>query len=262
MIIDVHTHCFPEKIAQKTVDFLAEKAKLTPYLNGTIQQLRASMHEAGVDVSVLMQIATKPSQTRTVNDWAAEVNSKDIIVFGSVHPQYEVWEEELERIKELGLIGVKFHPDYQEFFVDEERMIPFYRKISQLGLITMFHAGIDVGLYPPVYCQPKAAKKILQYFDAPVIMSHMGGCMMWDEVEEYLIGENVYLDTSMASGRISVEQMRRMIDKHGYNKILFATDSPWGGQKEDINFMKSFGFSETVEKAILGENAKKLLHIN
>ncbi len=261
MIIDVHTHCFPEKIAQKTVDILAQRSNLSPYTNGTVEQLKASMRDSGVNISLLMQIATKPSQTQTVNNWAAEVNCDELIVFGSVHPQYEAWEEELERIKEMGLVGVKLHPDYQQFYVDEERMVPIYRKISRLGLIAMFHAGIDVGLYPPVYCQVQAAKKILKHFDSPVILSHMGGCMMWDEVEQYLAGENVYFDTSMASGRIDKDQMVRIIDKHGYDKILFGTDSPWGGQKEDINYIKSLGLSKEEEAAILGKNAKKLLNL-
>lgn len=261
MVIDVHTHCFPDKIAQKTVDFLAEKANLPPYTNGTVEQLRIAMQKYGVNISIIQQIATNPNQTQRVNNWAAEVNCEDLIVFGSVHPEYDKWEEELERIKELGLIGVKFHPDYQKFYVDELRMRPIYQKISSLGLITMFHAGIDVGLYPPVYCQPKAAQKILRYFDAPVIMSHMGGFNMWDEVEKYLIGENTYIDTSMASGRIDPEQMKRMIENHGYEKVLFATDSPWADQGKDIGFIKSLGFSKETEDAILGENAAKLLKI-
>ena len=84
---------------------------------------------------------------------------------------------------------------------------------------------------------------------------------MWDEVEQYLAGENVYFDTSMASGRIDKDQMVRIIDKHGYDKILFGTDSPWGGQKEDINYIKSLGLSKEEEAAILGKNAKKLLNL-
>jgi len=228
MIIDFHTHCFADKIAEKAVANLASKVDFVPYTNGTLDCLLQRMDQCGCDKSVVLQIATKPHQQKVINDWAAEKTNDRQIIFGSIHPDAEDWEEELERIKSLGLKGVKLHPDYQEFYINEERMFPIYEKIASLGLITVFHGGIDAGLYPEkFYSHPRHLKEALPHFGgAPVVMAHMGGWRMWDEVEEFLVGEDVYLDTSMANEYMPKEQFLRIVKNHTPDKILFATDSP------------------------------------
>lgn len=263
MIIDFHTHCFTDKIAEKAVSQLANLVHYQPYTNGTLSCLVKRMDECGVDKSVVLQIATKPSQQKVINDWAAQNTNDRCIIFGSIHPDAEDWEEELERIASLGIKGVKFHPDYQEFYINEPRMFPIYEKISKLGLITVFHGGIDAGLYPEKYfSRPQHLKEALPHFNgAPVVMAHMGGFKLWDDVEKYLVGEDVYLDTSMANGYMPDEQMMRIIKNHGADKILFATDSPWSHLDEAVEYFKNLPIEDRVRNKIFGENAVKLLGV-
>lgn len=262
MVIDFHVHCFADELAEKAVSLLSERAGTPPRLDGTVADVKRSMKEAGVDRSVILPIATKPSQAKKINDWAAEIQSDEIIAFGSIHPNDPEWKQELQRIKGLGLKGIKFHPDYQLFYVDEERMFPIYEEIFALGLIVVFHAGVDIGLPAPYHCEPHRLLKLVKAFPgAAIVAAHMGGYSYWDDVERLLLGEDIYLDTAYSLGHMSDEQALRIIKGHGPQKILFASDSPWGAQGEDIDRLRKLGLGESIEKAILGENAQKLLQL-
>lgn len=262
MIIDFHVHCFPDEIALKAVPVLEQRAKVPARLRGTIDDIRNSMKRSGVDCSVVLSIATKPEQTRKINDWSFKIQDQDIVAFGSIHPDYTGWKEELKRIKDFGLKGIKYHPDYQQFYVDEQRMFPIYEKAFDLGLIVVFHAGVDIGLAPPYHCTPERLLRLVKAFPGgKIVAAHMGSYSYWDDVERYLVGEEIYFDTSYSIGHISDEQAKRIIKLHGYNKILFATDSPWADQAEEIEKIKRLELGKKETEAILGENAKKLLVI-
>ena len=133
MIIDFHTHCFPEKIAQRAIMGLSyNSGAIAPNTNGQLDGLVEVMDKDGVDISVVLHIATNERQQHSVNDFAASIQNERIISFGSVYPDAPDVLEELERIKELGLLGVKLHPEFQNFYVDDEKMKPIYKKISEL----------------------------------------------------------------------------------------------------------------------------------
>ena len=264
MIIDFHTHCFPEKIAFKAMEQLKIRSGITrPAHNGTADSLVSLAKNDGVDYSVVLNIATNSHQQHSVNDFAISLNSVDgIIAFGSVHPDSEDALEELDRIKESGLLGVKLHPDYQGFFVDDDKMLPIYEKIAKLGLITVFHCGFDIGFPDPVHCCAKAFASVLDTFgDAPVVGAHLGGLCSADETIEHLAGKNLYLDTAYCSGVMSPAWAKRIVAAHGADKILLGSDAPWNSPMQDIEFVKCLGLSEKEEKAILGENARKLLSL-
>ena len=194
MRIDFHTHCFPDKIAAKAVDKLSfASGGLIPHTDGTVTGLRTSMAAGGVDASVVLSIATNAHQQKSVNDFAASINNgQDVFAFGSVFPDAEDALDELERIKALGLKGVKLHPDYQGFFVDDPKMKPIYQKISSLGLITVFHAGSDYGFPPPYGGTPERMATALSWFDAPVVAAHWGGVNYNEDVLELLCGRDIY----------------------------------------------------------------------
>jgi len=262
MVIDFHVHCFPDQLAATAVPMLAQRAGIPARLNGTVDDIKKSMKKANISKSVVLSIATKPTQTEKINSWAAEIQDDSIIAFGSIHPDYEGWEDELRRIKELGLKGIKLHPDYQGFFVDEERMFPIYELASRLGLIILFHAGVDIGLPAPFHCTPDRLLKVVKAFPhGKIIAAHMGGYQYWDEVENLLVGENLYFDTSYSLGWIDEVQAKRIIKNHGFKKILFATDSPWCDQAEEVAKIKSLNLGCEVENAILSGNAQELLAI-
>ena len=141
------SHCFPDKIAARAIEKLADASGgIENYADGTVEGLKNRIAQDGVDAAVVLNIATNARQQKSVNDFAAQINDeKTIFAFGSVYPDSPDALDELDRIKELGLKGVKLHPDYQGFFVDDPKWKPLYKKISSLGLITVFHAGMDYG---------------------------------------------------------------------------------------------------------------------
>lgn len=234
-----------------------------PAHDGTSASLANLAKTDGVDYSVVLSIATNPKQQRSVNDFAISLKEIDgIIPFGSVHPDSDCALEELERLKENGIKGVKLHPDYQGFFVDDDKMLPIYEKIASLGLITVFHCGFDIGFPDPVHCTAKAFASVIDSFgNAPVVAAHLGGLCSADETVEYLAGKNIYMDTAYCSGVMSPAWAKRIVAAHGADKILLGSDAPWNSPMQDIEFVKCLGLSEEEEKAILGENARKLLSL-
>lgn len=264
MIIDFHTHCFPPAISEKAMEILRFRSGiLEPWHSGSSESLAAKAKDNGVDFSVVLNIATNAHQQKKVNDFAISLkNIPGIIPFGSVHPESPDALDELERLKENGIKGVKLHPDYQDFFIDEDRMIPIYEKIGKLGFITVLHTGIDMGYPRPVHCPAEKLASVLEAFgDAPVVAAHFGGLCDWDNVEKHLIGKNIYFDTAYCYGLFPPKLAKELIDLHGADKVLFGSDTPWSSPKQTVNLIKCFGLSEENEKAVLGENARKLLEI-
>lgn len=264
MIIDFHTHCFPDKIAEKAVEQLRLRSGiLNPAHHGSVSQLLECQRRAGVDYSVVLNIATNPKQQHNVNEFAISQLSVDgLIPFGSVHPDSEDALDELDRLKRAGIKGIKLHPDYQEFYADDDRMLPIYEKIGKLGLITVFHCGIDFGYPSPIHCTAQRLARILPSFGgAPVVAAHLGGVCDSDNVLKYLAGKDIYLDTAYSVGALCPKTAKEVADAHGADKILFATDSPWNDPIFGIEFIKCIGLNEADEKAVLGGNAARLLKI-
>ena len=260
MLIDFHTHIFPDNLAARALSRLSYvSGGLTPYTDGTTKGLLSSMEKEGVDRSVVLNIATNPHQMHSVNDFAASVNSEKLVAFGSVHPDAPDALDELDRIKSLGLKGVKFHPDYQHFFVDEPRLFPLYKKISELGLITLFHAGYDFGFDPPYKCMPKNALNMLDRFTSPVVLAHWGGLTCGEEVIDLLCGRDVYFYVSFGYGVMPRSTALAIIDKHGVDKLLFGTDSPWHTPTMELNMQKTLGLSDEDIAKINYKNALKIL---
>lgn len=263
MFIDFHTHAFPDKIGPKAVQKLSKVAGgLHYYTDGTLAGLKQVMAETGVELSVVMSIATNAHQQKSVNDFAAAINEDPrIMAFGSVYPRAEDCLEELERIKALGLKGVKLHPDYQHFFVDDEKMKPIYRKISELGLVVLFHAGMDYGYPPPYGATPERMARALSWLDTPVVAAHWGGLQCCEEVLEHLCGRDIYFDTAFGYGTMPLYYAQQILQKHGPDRILFGTDAPWHRADMELRLLDSLELSEGDRAKILGANAKKLLGI-
>ncbi len=265
MIIDFHTHIFPEKIAGKTIESLEKLSGITASTNGTLEGLLASMEHTGVDMSVIMPVATKPSQMESINAYAKEICEKypgKLISFGGIHPDCDDYKKELKLIKEMGLCGIKIHPDYQGVMIDDVRFMNIIDYASELGLIILTHAGIDIGLPEPVHCPPDRMRKVLDKIKPEkMIVAHYGGWKQWQEVYEYLAGENVYLDTAFTFDFIEKEMFLKILKKHDENKILFATDSPWSHAARDIEAVKNLPVDDGIKQKIFSENAKKILNL-
>lgn len=263
MLIDFHTHAFPEKIADKAIKHLIEcSGGLTPHTNGTFFDLKQLLKEQKVDKAVVLNIATNPAQQKNVNDFAASINDNEsIFAFGSVHPDSPDALYELERIKSLGLKGVKLHPDYQQFSVDDQKMKPIYKKISALGLITVFHAGWDFAFPAPYGATPEKLEKALAWFSAPVVAAHFGGLGYPEGVLRHLCGRDIYLDTSFGYATLPKYYAQQIIEAHTPDKILFGSDCPWHTPNMEKTLLSSLSLSVADFKKITHQNAEKLLGI-
>ncbi|MDR0315213.1 MAG: amidohydrolase family protein [Oscillospiraceae bacterium] len=263
MIIDFHTHAFPPKVAQLAIPKLAkESGGLKPQHDGTAPSLIEGIKAAGVSKAVVLNIATNPKQQTKVNDYAISLlEYPELIPFGSVHHDSEDVFFELERLKEAGIKGIKLHPDYQNFYVDDDKMIKIYEKISSLGLVTVFHSGLDLGFPYDIHCTPQRLLNIIDVFSAPVVAAHMGGVMFWYETYEKLAGTKIYLDTSFSYGVVPPQLAKSLIEKHTAQRILFGSDMPWSASGNEIVYIKSLDLSKTQEDLIFYKNACKLLNI-
>ncbi len=265
MVIDFHTHVFPDKIAAKTISFLAKKGNVQPYLEGTLSSLKESMKKAGVDYSVVLPVATATRQVESINRMGFELNGKDGIIYaGAIHPDSENVGEILDGIKAAGLAAIKIHPDYQGAYFDDERYVKIMGEAAKRDLITVTHAGIDVGYPDDVHCTPDMVLNVLErlkgLIDNKLVLAHLGGCDMPDEVIAKLAGKPVYMDTAVVLDRYP-EKAAEVIRTHGVDKVLFATDSPWADQKHFVEMLAGFGFSDEELQLMYHKNAEKLLKL-
>jgi len=261
MVIDFHTHIFPDKLAPRALEKLAAKSGgIRPLFDGTPVGLVRHMRQHKTDLSVALNIATNAGQQKAVNDFAIEVNNGPIIAFGSVYPFAPDAAAELERLARAGVKGVKFHPEYQNFYVDDERVLPLYDKIAELGLITVFHPGADIGHPKPIHCAPKRLARILRRFrGAPVVAAHFGGYIYWDEVEICLAGQDVYFDTSFCHTRIPVYQAEALVRRHGASRVLYGSDLPWSDDDGEKLLVEHLNISDEERALVFGGNAARLL---
>ena len=268
MIIDFHTHVFPDKIAKRTIDLLSEKGNISPFSDGTVDTLTKKMKEGGVDLSVILPVLTKPSQFDSVNRFALQINEnyklgeQRLISFAGIHPLCENIGEKMAFIKKSGFLGIKIHPDYQDTFFDDERYIEILQYAKEFDLIAVTHAGVDIAFRDCVHCTPDRALNVIRRVGhKKLVLAHLGGSELPEEVIDKLCGEEVYFDTAFVLKYTPRETFMRMLKKHGEDKILFATDSPWSDIKDDVNIIKSFKLTKTIEEKIFSENAKALLGI-
>ena len=268
MLIDFHTHIFPDKIAAKTIEILEcniqdHDGQDKAVIPATLDALKKSISENGIDYNVVLPIATTLTQSTTINNFAQIVNDTDgLFSFGSLHPMQEDWEAVLYDIKEKGLLGIKLHPEYQQFYIDSEESLRILKKCEELDLLTVLHTGKDIGVDPPVHCMPERLKKVLDYVKGDkIIAAHLGGWKVWDEVEKHLVSTPIYFDTSYTVDFIDAEQYTRIIKNHGSDKILHATDSPWEKQGHAAEYINALPISQEDKDNIFYKNAKKLLKI-
>ena len=258
-IIDMHVHVFPDDLAALAVPAVSRGAGIDAAFDGTLAGLRASMRRAGVSRSVVLPVATKTSQVRSINDWAAGLGGGDIVPFGAIHPDLTDAEEELERLAGMGLLGVKMHPEYQAFRPDDDRLEPLFAAAARLNLILYFHAGEDLGR-PVVYSTPQAFARLLdQHPTLTVVLAHMGGWRQWDDVRRHLAGKDVYLDTSFTIPYLGERPFEDLIAAHGVERILFGSDAPWADATAEIKLLRGLSLAPSDLDAILGDNARRLL---
>lgn len=266
MTVDFHTHIFPEKIASKALQSLKEGMKreqgycIEPCFDGTPEDLKRLLEESGIDIAVTMPIATRVKSVDSINDFAKQISCEKIKSFATVHPLSENCTEQLKKIAEAGFKGIKIHPEFQSFYIDSKESINVIKTAEELDLYVTVHAGEDIGMPPPVHCTPERIKNVLSCVSGKnMIAAHLGGYKMWDDVEKYLVGTPIYMDTAFISRFIDKEQCRRIITRHGSEKVLFGSDAPWENPADTLKFILSLGLSQDETENITHRNAERLL---
>lgn len=280
MIIDVHTHIFPDKIAAAVIDKLSRVSRTPAFTDGTLDGLLKSMDAAQIDLSIVLPVATNTSQVEKINSSAAALNERfadaGIFSLGCIHPDYTNYREELDRVKNRGLKGIKIHPVYQDTNLDDAKFLRILDRAAELDLIVVAHAGLDIGFPGVVKCSPQMARHVVDTVgDFKFVLAHMGGWKNWDDVLKLLGDTKVFIDTAFSTGKIvprsdsrwepadlkllDAAQFMTFVEIFGADRILFGTDSPWSSQRDSLDFIRALPLADNDKNKILGGNAKRLL---
>lgn len=259
-MIDFHTHAFPDDLARRAVPALAKIGNVSPHTDGTINGLVASMDRAGIGRSVVCSIATKPGQWESIFTWSNAIRSDRIIPLPSLHPEDTDIPGILRAIRDAGFRGIKMHPYYQDFLLDEERMFGLYEELVRNDLLVVMHTGFDIG-YPRIRrADPVRIVRVLDLFpELCMVTTHLGSWDDWDEVQKHIVGRDIHMEISFTFGHLPPEVIRAILTAHPSTHILFGSDSPWRSQEESIRELRSLELPESLEHAILRQNASRLL---
>lgn len=261
-VIDFHTHAFPDEIAERAIGILEKEGNIKARLDGRVSSLLASMDAFGVEKSIVCSIATKPTQFESILSWSKKIRSERIIPFPSFHPNDNNFRERVSQVKGEGFLGIKFHPYYQDFDIDEERLFPIYEEVIKNNLIVVMHTGFDFAFPKIRKADPVKISRIKEIFpELRLVTTHLGSWDDWDEVEKYLIGKDIYMEVSFSLEFLNKERARDIILRHPPTHILFGTDSPWTDQGETLSLLMRLELGKEREEMILHNNALRLLNL-
>lgn len=253
MIIDAHAHIFPEKLAEKASKSIGDFYDLPMSSDASISTLLQAEKAAGIDKTLVCSSAVTPSQVESINTFIATSckENPSLIGFAAMHPDYEAIGEELDRVIELGLKGIKFHSDFQKLKIDEERAIPMYKEIAKRNLPVLFHTGDK--RYD--YSSMRRVYHLLDMVpDLRVIGAHFGGYSEWDDVLTLEPRDNVYMDTSSALFFMEKEKVYAFFEKFGIDHFFFGTDFPMWNPTEELERFYDLHLSKSEQEQILHLN--------
>ena len=260
-IIDSHCHIYPDRIAEKASASTGEFYHMPSRLDGKLSTLLLRGGRAGIGHFVVQSVATSPHQVAGINRFIAGAvaeNPEKLTGLGTLHPDSDSMEGDVEELLRLGLKGVKLHPDIQGVAIDDPRMERIYA-LCEGRLPILMHTGdsrFD-------YSNPNRMKPILEkYRDLTVIGAHFGGWSVWEEAAAMLCGyEQFYVDCSSSLYAMPPEKARELIDVYGVDRVLFGTDYPMWEPEAEIDLFMRLPLTEDEREAILARNASRLLSI-
>jgi predicted TIM-barrel fold metal-dependent hydrolase len=262
-IIDFHTHAFPDELAATAVPYLEKEGNVKAFLNGTVADLLRSMDRAGIAKSVICSIATRPKQFRSILEWSKSIRSDRIIPLPSVHPSAVDVAEQIKIINEEGFIGIKLHPYYQDFFIDDDKLSVLYKALIEHNLFVVMHTGFDIAFPRLDLCSPIRILNIIDRFpELKLVTTHLGAWDDWEQVRQLLIGKPVFMEISYALDFLDPQTAREMILNHPPEYILFGSDSPWSDQKNTLELLRNLNLEPRLIKKITRYNAELLLGAN
>ena len=259
MIIDAHAHIFPEKIAAKAAVGIGDFYDIPMDNDGTLDTLLKLSDEAGVDICIVQSVATVPHQVESINNFIAEsvaAHPDRLIGFAAMHPDYEDIDGEIRRCVELGLKGIKLHPDFQKFRIDEPKAFPIYEAAVKYSLPVLFHAGD----YRYDFSGPQRLRNAADRFpEMKIIGAHFAGWSQWDEAQEYFTDGRIYTDLSSSLYDMSPERAAELIHIFGADRVMFGTDYPMWTAKDELQRFAAIPLTDEERELILYKNALRLL---
>ena len=274
MIIDFHTHAYPDAVASNALAHMGALAHCSFYTDGTVSGLTASAKKAGIDHNVVLPVVTNPAKTKSINNISVASNGKNgLIYLGGMHPDTENYREELDRLKASGIKGFKIHPQYQNTPIDDIRYLRILEYAAKIGLFVVAHAGVE-GAFPDRHLSnPEMIRRVLKTVEGvTLVAAHMGGVFCWDRVAENLLDTNVYLDASCVLGPLKRDNEAQekfslmdqdaflaLLKQFGAGRILFGSDTPWTSQKDSVDAFLKLPLSDDDRACILYKNASELL---
>jgi hypothetical protein len=259
LIIDAHTHIFPDDIAQRILETTARNFNIKTYGKGTAADLISQMDKHEIRYAVVHMVSPTPASVKETNSWLIRLKEERLIKFGTLHPRLKNLSQEIDRLKDYNINGVKLQPDVQTFTVDDRPLTyPLYEALVKKNMAVMFHVGGEPQPAPHSRSKPDMILRVAQDFpELKIIAAHLGGLNMWDAVNELLAGiDNVFMETSLTYKNIVPELAKKIIKKHGHNKIFFGTDYPFAPIGKSVKIAKAVPFlSENEKKDIFGLNA-------
>lgn len=261
-VIDAHCHIYPAKIAKPAVTSTGRFYDMTALGDGTVDSLLEIGQKAGIDRFVVQSVATTPHQIKSINEFIASevlLHSDKLIGLGTLHPDSDDLKGDLDHIKELGLHGVKLHPDIQKFKIDDYRCLKIYELCESENIPILMHTGD----YRFDYSNPNRLMPILDiYKNLTIIGAHLGGWSIWDEAVEKLSGyKNFYVDSSSSLYELPIEKATSIIRQYGVEKVLFGSDYPVFSPDIELERFMALPLTDAERKMILSENVLKLYNI-
>ncbi|MFC2006084.1 amidohydrolase family protein [Chloroflexota bacterium] len=264
MIIDSHTHVYPDKVAGIVQEQMESRLGIPLFGKLTVEGLLKNMEGNGIDTSVIFCVAEKPSVVKPANDFLLDsCDGKRLIGLGTIHPDYEDYKDEIDRLRKAGIKGIKVHSYFQNCRPNEERMFRIYETLGE-DMLVYFHSGALDKSYTTQDVVPSAPDTIAKVLEAfpklKVVAAHFGGLYMLEEARKQLLGKNLYLDTVWTPDMDLLDKrvIADIIQEHGSDKVLFGTDFPFGEAKKPLEWIRDLPLNDEDKKRILGENARKL----
>ena len=264
MIIDAHTHIFPELVAGKALSRVISnmKGRLKAFTDGTWNGLLASMDAAGIDYSIVLPVATSPGQGRGILQWIKrEPSSPRILFFGSVHPEDRNFRDQIRQIAQFGLRGLKFHPGYQNFPVNSQAAYAVYEEAAKHDLVMYFHSGYDPSLPGCDYTSvERYADFIKDFRGSKIVLAHGGGYGEWDKALNLLSDRQCYFDVAFVLENMKRNEKAMELFRQNEDYFLFGSDSPWRDQKKYVDMIrKSKDLTQLQKEKLFYKNIRKLV---
>lgn len=257
MFIDCHAHIYPDDLADKIISGIERFYGVKRAHDATLDALVASLEAGAVDKAVVLPIATKPEHME-MNKWYANLaeRSDKIIPFGGIHPDNDP--RELDAFPAMRLRGIKVQPNALRVFPSDPRLMRFYEKAGELGLIVVFHAGDEESGYRGEFSQPEHFVSVLERFRGlKIVLSHLGGFRTWDKLDLVLGYPDVYYDTAHVPGKIDDDEVRALVERIGIDNVVFGSDFPFADHSEERRALERIFKAQA--SAVSSGNPRRLL---